>query len=139
MTVSADELSFTDFRAKAVSVLFIGLMYAIFQQRSVHHIRYTIIAVVFISVCNNMIELLNLRIFSEVNLGRPAGFYIDANQSGCGMMPGMLTGIIVIKKPYRWILVLGTGIGMMGTFSRGAILAWLSCSLLLLMGRVLSD
>jgi 4-amino-4-deoxy-L-arabinose transferase-like glycosyltransferase len=54
-------------------------------------------------------------------------------------MLGMLMGVTAIKKPYRWIFVVGTGIGIMATFSRGAILGWVVCSLLLITGRVLSD
>jgi O-Antigen ligase len=139
MTVSGDELSFTDFRAKALSVLFIILMYAIFQQRSVAHIKYTIIFVVLMSVMNNMLELFSPRMFSELNVGRPAGFYIDPNQTGCALMLGMLMSITAIKKQYRWMLILVTGIGVMATFSRGAIIGWVICTILLIFGRVLSD
>jgi O-Antigen ligase len=139
MTVSADEISFTDFRAKALSVLFIVLMYAMFQQKSVTHIKITIVLVVLISVGNNLFELLNPRIFTEVNVGRPAGFYVDPNKAGCALMLGMLMGITVIKKQFRWILVLIAGVGIMATFSRGAIIGWLICTVLLIAGRVLCD
>jgi O-antigen ligase len=139
MTISGDDISFTDFRSKVLSVLFIVVMYAIFQQKSTNHIKYTILFVVFMSVCNNLFELLNPKVFTEVNVGRPAGFYIDPNRTGCALMLGMLMSITIIKKPYRWILVLVTGIGVMATFSRGAILGWGICTLLLIVGRVLSD
>ncbi len=139
MTVSSDEISFTDFRAKVLSVLFIVLMYAIFQQKSISHVKYTILAVVLMSVGNNIIELLNPRIFSELNVGRPAGFYIDPNQTGCALMLGMLLSITIIKKPYRWMLVLVAGIGIMSTFSRAAIMGWVICTIMLIVGRVLGD
>jgi O-antigen ligase len=139
MTVSGDEISFTDFRAKALSVLFIVLMYVLYQQKSLAHVKYTILFVVLMSVINNMFELLSPRMFSELNVGRPAGFYIDPNQTGCALMLGMLLGITVIKKPYRWILILVAGIGIMATFSRGAIIGWLLCTIILIFGRVLSD
>lgn len=139
MTVSADEISFTDFRAKILSVLFIVLMYAMFQQKSITHIKITILLVVLMSVGNNIFELLNPRIFTEVNVGRPAGFYVDPNKAGCALMLGMLMSITVIKKSYRWILVLIAGIGIMATFSRGAILGWVVCTVLLIGGRVICD
>ena len=139
MTVSGDELSFTDFRAKALSVLFIVLMYVLYQQKSVSHIKYTIIFVVMLSVMNNLLELLSPKLFSELNVGRPAGFYIDPNQSGCAIMLGMLFGITMIKKQYRWILILVAGVGIMATFSRGAILGWLLCTIIMICGRMLSD
>jgi O-Antigen ligase len=139
LTVSGDELSFTDFRAKALSVLFIVLMYVLYQQKSVIHIRYTAIFVVAISVMNNILELLSPRLFSELNVGRPAGFYIDPNQSGCAILLAMLLGLPAIRKQYRWILILVAGIGIMTTFSRGAILGWLFCTIIMIFGRMLSD
>jgi O-antigen ligase len=139
MTVSGDEISFTDFRAKALSVLYIVLMYALYQQKSTDHIKYTLIVVVLMTTVNNIIELLNPKIFTEANVGRPAGFYIDPNKTGCAIMLGMLLGITIIKKPYRWILVLISAVGIMATFSRGAIIGWVICTLFLIIGQVLSD
>lgn len=139
MTLSADEISFTDYRSKVLSVLFIVVMYAIFQQKSTIQIKYTIFAVVLMSICNNMYELLNPRVFTEMNVGRPAGFYIDPNKTGCALMLGMLLSLSIIRKPYRWILVVVTGIGIMATFSRGALLGWVICTFLLIAGRVVCD
>ena len=139
MTVSSDEVSFTDYRAKVLSVLFIATMYANYQQKSLEHIKYTILAVVLMTIGNNMIELLNPKIFSELNVGRPAGFYIDPNKTGCALMLGMLFAINTIKKSHRGLFVLIVGIGIMATFSRGAILGWVICVAILIAGRVLSD
>jgi hypothetical protein len=139
MTVSADEISFTDFRAKVLSVLFIALMYVIFQQRSINQVKCTILFVLFMSVCNNILELLNPRMFAESNVGRPAGFYIDPNKTGCALMLMMLLSVNIVKKPYRWIILLVAGIGIMATFSRGAIIGWVICTLLLIVGRVVCE
>ncbi len=139
MTVSADEISFTDFRSKVLSVLFIALMYVIFQQRSINQVKCTILFVLFMSVCNNMMELLNPRMFAESNVGRPAGFYIDPNKTGCALMLMMLLSVNIVKKPYRWIILLVAGIGIMATFSRGAIIGWVICTLLLIFGRVVCE
>ncbi|WP_310482248.1 O-antigen ligase family protein [Chamaesiphon sp. VAR_48_metabat_403] len=139
MTISADEISFTDFRAKALSVLFIVMMYALFQQRSITHIKITILLVVLMSVGNNLFELLNPKVFTEVNVGRPAGFFVDPNKAGCALMLGMLMSVTVVKKQFRWIFVLIAGVGIMATFSRGAILGWLICTILLVAGRVLCE
>ncbi|WP_310490196.1 hypothetical protein, partial [Chamaesiphon sp. VAR_69_metabat_338] len=139
MTVSADEISFTDFRSKVLSVLFIALMYVIFQQRSVNQVKCTILFVLFMSVCNNILELLSPRMFSELNVGRPAGFYIDPNKTGCALMLMMLLGVTIVKKPYRWIILLVAAVGILATFSRGAIIGWLICTLLLIIGRVVCD
>ncbi|WP_309736602.1 O-antigen ligase family protein [Chamaesiphon sp. OTE_75_metabat_556] len=139
MTVSADEISFTDFRSKVLAALFIALMYIIFQQRSVNQVKCTALFVLFMNVCNNMLELFSPKMFSELNVGRPAGFYIDPNKAGCALMLTMLLSITIVKKPYRWIILLVAGVGIMATFSRGAILGWVICTLLLIIGRVVCD
>ncbi len=139
MTVSGDEVSLTDFRAKCLSVLFIALMYALFDQKSIMHIRYTIVIALLIGIGNNAIELFNPRLFSELNSGRPAGFFINPNAAGCALMLGMILGITTIEKRYRWIFVLLSGVGIMATFSRGAILGWVICVFIMIAGRVLSD
>ena len=139
MTVSADEISLTDFRSKVLSVLFIVMMYAIYQQKSITQVKYTIFAVMLMSVGNNLFELLNPRVFTEANVGRPAGFYVDPNKTGCALMLAMLLSLTVIKKRYRWISILVAGIGIMATFSRGAILGWLICTVLLVIGRVICE
>jgi hypothetical protein len=139
MTVSSDEVSFFDFRAKVLSVLFIALMYAIYQQKSLDHVKYTILVVVLMTIGNNIFELLNPRIFTDLNVGRPAGFYIDPNKTGCALMLGMLFSLDIIKKSYRGIFVVIVGVGIMATFSRGAIIGWVLCIAILIVGRVLSD
>jgi hypothetical protein len=106
MTVSSDEVSFFDFRAKVLSVLFIALMCVIYQQKSLDHVKYTILAVILMTISNNIIELLNPKIFTDLNVGRPAGFYIDPNKTGCALMLGMLFTINTIKKSYRGLFVL---------------------------------
>jgi hypothetical protein len=139
MTVSSDEASFFDFRAKVLSVLFIALMYAIYQQKSLEHVKYTILIVVLMTIGNNMFELLNPRIFTDLNTGRPAGFYIDPNKTGCALMLGMLFSLDIIKKSYRGLFLLIVGVGVIATFSRGAMIGWVICVLILIAGRVLSD
>jgi O-antigen ligase len=139
MTVSADEISMTDFRSKVLSVLFIVMMYAIYQQKSIIQVKYTILAVMLMSVANNIFELLNPKVFTEANVGRPAGFYVDPNKTGCALMLAMLLSLTIIKKPYRWISILIAGVGIMATFSRGAILGWVICTVILVIGRVICE
>ena len=91
------------------------------------------------SVGNNLFELLNPKVFTEANVGRPAGFYVDPNKTGCALMLAMLLSLTIIKKPYRWISILVAGIGIMATFSRGAILGWVICTVILVIGRVICE
>ncbi len=139
MTVSSDEESMQDFRLRILSVLFICLMYVIYEQKSLTQVKYALMAAVFLSVFNNFFELANPGIFSDLNVGRPAGFYINPTKTGAALVIGMLFGINVIKKQYRWLFVLIIGLGVVCTFSRGPILGWLICLPLLIGARVLSD
>ncbi len=138
LTVSGDDISFTDFRAKVLSCLFIVVMHAIYQQKSLKHVRYVIILVVLITVFNNLVELFNPRFFSENNIGRPAGFYIDPNKTGCALILGMILGIDVIKQQWRWIYTAIVAVGVLATFSRGAIIGWVICMAIFISAKVLS-
>jgi formate/nitrite transporter FocA (FNT family) len=138
-TVRADETAMQDFRNRILSILFICLMYIIYEQRSLKQVKYALLAAVLMAVCNNFYELANPLAFSELNPGRPGGFYINPTKTGGALMLGMILSIDIIKKPYRWLFVLFVGCGIMLTFTRGAIAGWLICVPLLIAGRVLSD
>jgi formate/nitrite transporter FocA (FNT family) len=138
-TVRADEAAMQDFRNRILSVLFVCLMYIIYEQKSLNQVKYALLAVVLMSVCNNFYELSNPLAFSELNPGRPAGFYINPTKTGGALMLGTILSINIIKKPYRWLLILFVGCGIMLTFTRGAIFGWVVCVPLLIAGRVLSD
>jgi formate/nitrite transporter FocA (FNT family) len=138
-TVRADEAAMQDFRNRILSIIFVCLMYIIYQQKSLKQVKYALLIAVLMSVCNNFYELANPLAFSELNPGRPAGFYINPTKTGGALMLGMILSIHTIKKPYRWLFVLFVGCGIMLTFTRGAIAGWLICVPLLIAGRVLSD
>ena len=138
-TMSSDEESMQDFRLRVLSVFFICLMYVIYEQKSLNQIKYALIAAALLAVLNNFIELANPGIFSDLNVGRPAGFYINPTKTGAALVLGMLLGINVIKKPFRWLFVLIIGLGIICTFSRGPILGWVVCLPLFIGAKVLSD
>jgi O-Antigen ligase len=139
ITISSDEISMREFRTRVLSILFICVMYVLYEQKSLQHIKYVILVVVLMSIGNNLFELLNPRVFTELNVGRPAGFYVNPNVAGCGLMLGMIFSIDVIKKPYRWLYLAIIFTGILATFSRGSILGWIICTLFLTIGRALSD
>jgi O-antigen ligase len=139
ITISSDEIAMKEFRTRILSLLFMCMIYAIYEQKSLQHIKYVVLAVVLMSVGNNFYELLNPRVFTELNVGRPAGFYINPNAAGCALICGLIFSIDVIKKQYRWLYLLVVFAGVMATFSRGAIIGWILCSLFLTISRTLSD
>jgi hypothetical protein len=138
-TVSADELSMREFRLRILSILFVCLMYILYQQKSLKHIKYAIVLVVLMSIANNFFELLNPKIFSELNVGRPGGFYINPNKAGCALVLGLIFTVDAIAKPLRWVYILIIGMGISVTFSRGALLGWLICTTFFIIARVVSD
>ena len=139
LTVSADEFAVQEIRTRFLSAYFICLMYVIYNQKSLKHIKYTIIGIVILSVFNNFLELANPQLFSEINVGRPAGFYINPNRTATAMMLGMLLTVCDIKKPLRLPYVLFVGMGILPTFTRSAIIGWVIAVILLTATRVLSD
>lgn len=138
-TISGDEESMQEFRTRILSIIFICLMYVLYEQKSLKQIKYAVLAVVVISVANNFYDLLNPKIFTDLNVGRPAGFYINPNKAGCALVLGAIFSIDIIKKPYRWLYLLTILFGILATFSRGALLGWIICALFMAIGKILSD
>jgi hypothetical protein len=138
-TVNAGEAAMQDFRNRVLSVFFVCLMYVIYEQRSLKQVKYAILVAVLMAVCNNFYELSNPQAFSELNPGRPAGFYINPTKTGAALMLGMLLTVNEIKQPLRLLYVLFVGIGIILTFTRGAILGWVISVILLIAGRVIAD
>lgn len=139
MTVSADEISMQDFRNRILSIFFVCLMYVLYEQKSLKQVKYAIIAAVILAIFNNFYELANPGIFSPLNVGRPAGLYVNPTKTGAALMLGMLLTITTIAKPLRWLFMLFVGLGILLTFTRGAILGWLIAVISLIAGRVLSN
>jgi hypothetical protein len=139
LTVSADMASVEELRKRVLSILFICMMYVIYQQKSLTQVKYALLAVVFLSICNNFYELLNPGVFGAVNSGRPSGFYLNPNKTACSLVLGMLFTIDIIKKPYRWLYILLVGLGLLTTFTRGAIIGWIISVAILIASRMVSD
>jgi O-Antigen ligase len=138
-TISADPMSIEELRKRVLSVLFICMMYIIYQQKSLTQVKYALLVVVLLSIGNNFYELLNPGAFGLVNSGRPAGFYLNPNKTACALVLGMLFSIDIIKKPYRWLYILLVGSGLLLTFTRGGIIGWIICVAILIGSRMVSD
>jgi O-antigen ligase len=138
-TINGDEVAMKEFKLRITSIMFICLMYILYEQKNLKHIKYAIIAVVIMSVATDFYELAVPKFFSELNTGRPAGFYINPNKAGCALVLGLIFTIDVIKKQYRWFYMFFVLAGIGATFSRGSILGWLLCTLFLTIAKVLSE
>jgi O-antigen ligase len=139
VTINANDLAIQELRKRFLAVVFVCMMYVLYQQKSLKHIKYTILTVVLMSVANNFYELFNPGVFSNLNVGRPAGFYVNPTKTGCALLLGMIFTVNLFAKRYRLVYVLLVGLAILITFTRGAILGWIVCVGLMIVGRVLSD
>lgn len=79
-----------------------------------------------LGTATNFYEFFNPLIFGGLNeTGRPSGFYVNANNSGAGLMQCLLIGTTLLRPAYRIPYALLIGGGVFITFSRGALIAWL--------------
>lgn len=89
--------------------------------------RKALVAAVLFSVAVNAYELFSPLSFSRV-IGRSAGLYENPNITGEALVLGMILTVTVLKPRYRGAFILLTGIGILLTFSRAAILIWIVAS-----------
>lgn len=84
-----------------------------------------VLLVTVLSVCLNVYELLHPGVFGRL-YGRSAGLYQNPNISGGAIVLGALLSYPVVRPVWRPYLFMFAGVGVLLTFSRGAMLAWLA-------------
>lgn len=131
LTVVQTDFAIQDLETRILTIIFLLLMLLIFSKYPIVQLlaRYAILIAAFISVFNIIYELLNPLAFGTINtvIGgdeRPAGFYIDPNEAGCGLILSMILSVDLLKPKYRFPFALMVGFGVLLTFSRGAIFSW---------------
>ncbi|PIG91486.1 O-antigen ligase family protein [Gloeocapsopsis sp. IPPAS B-1203] len=137
----SSDAGYQELRLRILSVLFFLIMLLIFSRyRAVQSsARYTTIIVGIMGVLNNIYELLNPLVFGGLNdTGRPAGFYVDPNRTGCALVLSMIFGTGLVPQKYRPYFIAFIGLGILLTFSRGAILGWILVILIFLKQKVIT-
>ncbi|MBD2577197.1 O-antigen ligase family protein [Oscillatoria sp. FACHB-1406] len=126
-------IAFQEFRLRILSTIFLGLMIVVFSKDGVIQkwVKKAILLAVILAVFNNIYDFFHPFVFCSCNLGRPAGLYINPNQSGYSLVLGMIFSIGVVKPKYRFYFWLFVGIGLILTLSRSAIIGYLFVTLLL--------
>lgn len=135
-----NEVVSKELQTRLFSTLFLIIMIIIFGRFYLVQLwtRWAVFVVTILNILNNILELLNPLVFSELNdTGRPAGFYVDPNKSGCALVLGMIFSVSLLPAKYRIPFILLVGFGIALTFSRGAILSWLIVVMILLTKRVI--
>jgi hypothetical protein len=87
-------------------------------------IRTALVAAVLFGVALNVYEVFVPLSFSSV-VGRSAGLYINPTTSGLALVGGMIIAVSVLPRRFRGLFVLLVGLGVVTTFARGGIIAWL--------------
>lgn len=129
-----------ELESRILSVLFIIIMFLVFSGYYIVHLwtRRAVCFVVLMSVFNNIYEMFNPLVFNALNKSnRPAGFYINPNESGCALILGMIFSVGMLSPRYRVPFVTIIGLGVLATFSRGAILSWFIVVIILIITRVI--
>ena len=122
------------------SIIFLLLMLLLFSKYTLVQTwtKVAILVVSLMNVFNHIYEFINPLAFGALHAeGRPGGFYIDSNEAGCALIMGMIFAIDLIKPKYRLFFALVIGLGVVLSFSRGAMLGWLITVLFFLFTKVI--
>lgn len=124
-------------QTRVLSVAFLLLMLFLFaDERTQRAARQALVAATLLTAGLNLYELFNPLTFSEIP-GRSTGLFANVNQSGSAMVVGLVLGQGAVPPRLRPLYVLATGLGVLPTFSRAAILGWIVvCALTWLLGGV---
>jgi hypothetical protein len=137
----SSDAGYQELRLRILSVLFFLIMLLIFSKYHAVQLsaRYATIIIGIMGVINNIYELINPLVFGGFNdTGRPAGFYVDPNRTGCALVLSVIFGTGLVPQKYRPYFIALIGLGILLTFSRGAILGWLLVVLIFIKNNVIS-
>jgi len=123
---SQSAVAWQQVQTRVLSVIFLLLLFFLFvDQRAQRAARQAIAVATLISSALNLYELFNPMTFSDIP-GRSTGLFANVNQSGAAIVLGLILGQGVVPPRYRGVYVIATGVGLMPTFSRSAILGWVA-------------
>jgi len=121
---SQSEIAWQELRWRFLAIIEILTFLIIFREPDATKLaRKTLVIAVLIGVVSNIYELFDPMSFSRV-LGRSAGLYQNPNMAGEALVLGMILSMTVLEPRYRGPFILLTGIGILATLSRAAILMW---------------
>src|SRR5207237_210395 len=121
---SQSEMAWQEVRWRFMAIIEILTFLMIFREPgSTRFARQTLVVAVVFGVGLNIYEVFAPLSFSTV-IGRSAGLYMNPNMAGEALVLGMILSVTVLEAQYRVPFILLTGIGILPTFSRAAILTW---------------
>ena len=138
---SQSETALQEVRWRFLTILEILVFLMIFwEPHATKLARKMLVLAVLFGVALNIYEVFAPLSFSRV-IGRSAGLYENPNTAGEALVLGMIVSVNVLAPRYRGPFILLTGIGILSTLSRAAILMWViaAAGLILAGGLRLKD
>jgi O-antigen ligase len=126
-----DAVAYQEVQTHVLSVIFILLIMFLCARPAEQHLARVMVAltVVFhVALC--FYEVVHPLTFSKIP-GRSSSLFENANQTGSALMLGMIVSYAVVPSRLRLPFVVLTGLGVMTTFTRAAMLGWILVALLL--------
>lgn len=115
-------------RIRDVVLLTAFLAVFLMLRNEVPFLRKVILVAVVLGVVVNLISLAHNNFLRPPGIPwayRPAGFYINPNESGIALTLGMLLSLNLLRKFWREAYTVFVLVGVAATFSREAVLLWL--------------
>ena len=138
---SQSETAWQEVRWRFLTIIEILVFLMIFwEPHATKLARKMLVLAVLIGVVVDIYEVFAPLSFSKV-IGRSAGLYENPNMAGEALVLGMILSVTVLVPRYRGPFILLTGIGILSTLSRAAVLMWViaAAGLILTGGLRLKD
>jgi cytochrome c oxidase subunit IV len=120
-----DAFAYQQVQTRVLSVIFLLLSLVVYSGKdAVRAGRIAIVWAVVLATALNVYELFNPMTFSDIP-GRSSGLYYNVNQSSAALVLGLILGYHVLSPSLRLPFIVVTALGIIPTFSRAGILAWL--------------
>ena len=131
---SQSDIAWQELRWRFLAIMEILTFLMIFREPDATKLaRKTLVAAVLVGVALNIYELFAPMSFSQT-MGRSAGLYQNPTMAGEALVLGMILSATVLEPRLRGSFILLTGIGILTTLSRAAILMWVIAAMGLLLG-----
>ncbi|MEA5571823.1 O-antigen ligase family protein [Calothrix sp. UHCC 0171] len=133
------ESSLRIFIDRSSSTLFLLVTTFLFADRRIQNwTKYVLMSAIGMGVFNNLYHIANPSAFGGLVEGRAVGFYLDPNDCANALILGMILTVEMLPKKLRFLWVVIVGLGVISTFSRGGILAWVVVVMMMSITRIVS-
>lgn len=120
-----DARAFQEVQTRILSIIFLlVILFLVSRPEEQRLARIVVALTTLLGVGLNIYEVFNPLTFSKIP-GRSSGLFENSNQSGAGIMLGMIIAYGIVPPKLRVPFVSLAGIGIVTTFTRAAMLGWI--------------